>query len=144
MGAAPLALASLAPREQFRAEPERSFHAVLTVAIGAAADDVATVLKIVREMVARGADYLDNLYASLQAPAVWHLICGFGPLTRAELARALGVTRRTASQAAMVLEKADLATLRPEDRALAPKSLDGLLAASRGWKEVWGKPPLST
>lgn len=52
---------------------------------------------------------------------MWQLISGLGPLTRAELARALGVTRRTASQAARALEKADLAALRPGDHALAPK-----------------------
>ena len=56
-----------------------------------------------------------------QAPAVWQLISGLGPLTRAELARALSVTRRTASQAATALGKADLAILRPGDHALAPK-----------------------
>nr|WP_231472228.1 helix-turn-helix domain-containing protein [Novosphingobium sp. CECT 9465] len=72
-------------------------------------------------MVARGDEHLADLYASSQTPAVWHLICGLGPLTRAELARALGVTRRTASQAAVALEKAGLATLRPGDHALAPK-----------------------
>lgn len=121
MGAAPLALAGLAPRSLFRSEPERPFPALLAVAISAAAGDVATDLKSVREMVASGEERLDNLYASSQAPAVWHLICGLGPLTRAELARALGVTRRTASQAAMVLEKADLAAVRPGDHALAPK-----------------------
>lgn len=60
-----------------------------------------------------------------QPTAVWRLISGLGPLTRAELARALGVTRRTASQAATALEKADLATLRPGDHALAPKSASG-------------------
>lgn len=121
MGAAPLALAGLAPRSLFRSEPERPFPALLAVAISAAAGDVATDLKSVREMVASGEERLDNLYASSQAPAVWHLICGLGPLTRAELARALGVTRRTASQAAMALEKANLAAVRPGDHALAPK-----------------------
>lgn len=55
------------------------------------------------------------------APAMWQLIGGLGPLTRAELARALGVTRRTASQAAQALDKAGLAALRPGDHALVPK-----------------------
>jgi len=53
---------------------------------------------------------------------VWKLIAGLGPLTRAELARALSVTRRTASQAATALQRADLATLRPGDHALASKT----------------------
>jgi Mn-dependent DtxR family transcriptional regulator len=72
-------------------------------------------------MVGRGEERLSGLYASSQAPAMWQMIGGLGPLTRAELARALGVTRRTASQAATALEKANLATLRPGDHALAPK-----------------------
>jgi len=120
LGAAPLALAGLAPRSMFRAEPEHPLPSLLGAAIGVAASDVATDLAAVTAMVARGEECLAGLYASSQAPAMWQLIGGLGPLTRAELARALGVTRRTASQAAMALEKADLATLRPGDHALAP------------------------
>ena len=122
LGAAPLALAGLAPRSLFRAEPESPLPALLGRAITAAAADVATDLAAVRAALALGDERLAGLYASSQAPAVWQLIAGLGPLTRAELARALGVTRRTASQAATVLEKADLATLRPGDHALAPKT----------------------
>lgn len=55
---------------------------------------------------------------SCLAASVWRLLSGLGPLTRAELARALGVTKRTASQAAQALIKADLATLLPSDGAL--------------------------
>lgn len=121
LGAAPLALAGLTPRALFRAEPESPLPALLASAIGAAAGDVATDLAGVTAMVARGDERLADLYASSQAPAMWQLISGLGPLTRAELARALGVTRRTASQAARALEKADLAALRPGDHALTPK-----------------------
>lgn len=120
LGAAPLALAGLASRALFRAEPERPLPTLLASAIGAAAGDVGADLAAVTAMVARGEERLAGLYASSQAPAMWQLIGGLGPLTRAELARALGVTRRTASQAATALEKADLATLRPGDHALAP------------------------
>ena len=122
LGAAPLALAGLAPRALFRAEPESPLPALLTQAIGAAADVVATDLAEVRAAVAMGDERLAGLYASSQAPAVWQLIAGLGPLTRAELARGLGVTRRTASQAATALEQADLAMLRPGDHALTPKA----------------------
>ena len=125
LGAAPLAVAGLAPRNLFKAEPERPLPALLAQAIGAAAADVATDLAAIRRDLALGDERLAGLYASSQAPAVWRLISGLGPLTRAELARALGVTRRTASQAATALEKADLATLRPGDHALAPKSASG-------------------
>ena len=121
LGAAPLALAGLAPRKAFKAEPERPFPALLAEAIGAAAADVTADLAAVRSALALGEERLAGLYASSQAPVVWQLISGLGPLTRAELARALGVTRRTASQAATALDKADLAMLRPGDHALAPK-----------------------
>lgn len=122
LGAAPLALAGLAPRGAFRAELESPLRSVLTQAIDTAADDVATDLAAVRVALALGGERLAGLYASSQAPAAWQLIAGLGPLTRAELARALGVTRRTASQAAQALEQADLAMLRPGDHALAPKA----------------------
>ena len=122
LGPAPLALVGLAPRGAFRAELESPLPTLLASAIGAAAEAVATDLAAVRAAVALGDERLAELYASSQAPAVWQLICGLGPLTRAELARALGVTRRTASQAAQALEQADLAMLRPGDHALAPKA----------------------
>lgn len=122
LGAAPLALAGLAPRSLFRAEPESPLPALLSQAINTAAADVATDLAAVRAALALGNERLASLYASSQAPAVWQLIAGLGPLTRAELARALGVTRRTASQAATALEKAELAALRSGDHALAPKT----------------------
>nr|AAD03871.1 unknown [Novosphingobium aromaticivorans] len=120
LGAAPLALAGLAPRSLFKADLERPLSALLTSAIDAAATDVATDLAAVRTALALGDERLAGLYASSQAPAVWQLILSLGPLTRAELARALDVTRRTASQAAAALDRADLATLRPGDHALAP------------------------
>ena len=122
LGAAPLALAGLAPRAAFRAELESPLRSVLTKAIGTAADDLATDLAAVRAALALGDERLAGLYASSQAPVVWQLIAALGPLTRAELARALGVTRRTASQAANALEKADLAMLRAGDQALAAKT----------------------
>lgn len=131
LGAAPLALAGLAPRALFRAEPESPLPALLASAIGAAAGDVASDLAAVAAMVARGDERLADLYASSQAPAMWQLISGLGPLTRAELARALGVTRRTASQAAQALEKADLAAPAPRRPCAGPQTpLDGLLRAS--------------
>lgn len=122
LGAAPLALAGLAPRSLFKVDLERPLPALLTSAISAASADVAIDLTTVRAALTLGDERLAGLYASSQAPAVWHLISGLGPLTRAELARALDVTRRTASQAATALDKADLATLRPGDQALAPKA----------------------
>lgn len=112
LGAAPLALAGLAPRSLFRAEPESPLRAILNRTIAAAAADVTTDLAAVRTALELGHDRLAGLYASSQAPAVWQLIVGLGPLTRAELARALGVTRRNASQAATVLGKTSSAASR--------------------------------
>lgn len=122
LGAAPLALAGLAPRSLFKAEPERPLPTLLAEALGAAAADVATDLATVRAALVLGDERLARLYASSQARSVWQLISGLGPLTRAELARALSVTRRTASQAATALDKAGLATLRAGDHALIPTS----------------------
>jgi len=136
LGAAPLALAGLAPRSLFKAEPERPLPALLAQAIGAAAADVAIDLTAVRTALALGDERLAGLYASSQAPAVWRLISGLGPLTRAELARALAVTPRTASQAATALDKTDLAALRPGDHALAPKRLPGPPEAPYGTRET--------
>ncbi|AYO75961.1 hypothetical protein [Sphingobium yanoikuyae] len=121
LGAAPLALAGLAPRSLFKVDLERPLPALLAQAIATAAADVAADLAAVRTALALGDERLAGLYASSQAPAVWRLIVGLGPLTRAELARALDVTRRTASQAATALARAELASLRPGDHALAPK-----------------------
>lgn len=122
LGAAPLALAGLSPRSLFKAEPERPLPALLAEAIGVSAADVVTDLAAVRTALALGDERLAGLYASSQAPAVWQLIVSLGPLTRAELARGLDVTRRTASQAATALARADLASLRPGDHALTPKA----------------------
>jgi CRP-like cAMP-binding protein len=66
----------------------------------------------------RAEGVLSGLYASSRAPDAWTLLLGLGPLTRAELARMLGVTKRTASQGANALVKAGLATLRGSDGAL--------------------------
>lgn len=46
------------------------------------------------------------------------LLLGLGPLTRAEIARALDVTPRTASHCADALVEAGLAVFREHDRAL--------------------------
>lgn len=120
LGAAPLALGGLAPRALFRAEPVSPLHALLSETVSTAAAELAADLAAMRAAFALGSERLAGLYASSQAPSAWRLIAGLGPLTRAELARALAVTRRTASQAAIALENAGLAALRPGDHALTP------------------------
>ncbi len=118
LGAAPLALAGLAPRKVFRPEPEDPIPAILRGALGYAAQQLRADLDEARQGLVLAEERLAGLYASSRAPDAWRLLLGLGPLTRAELARALKVTKRTASQAALALVKADLATLRPGDGAL--------------------------
>lgn len=123
LGAAPLALVALAPRMVFRAEPEDPVPAILRAALGQAVQQLRADLGEIRQGLALAEERLSHLYASSRATDAWCLLVGLGPLTRAELARALGVTKRTASQSAQALIKAGLATLRPGDGAL--QCLDG-------------------
>jgi hypothetical protein len=118
LGAAPLALAGLAPRAAFRAEPEAPLPRTLQEALATSCGHLRADLDAIRSGIALADRRLSGLYASSRAPDAWHLLLGLGPLTRAELARALGVTKRTASQAAQALITADLTSLRPSDGAL--------------------------
>ena len=118
LGGAPLALAGLSPRGAFRPEPEDPIPAILREAVATAATKTRTDLEDLRSGIALADERLSGLYASSRAPTVWRLLLGLGPLTRAELARALGVTKRTASQAALALEQAGLVELRVGDAAL--------------------------
>ena len=118
LGAAPLALAGLAPRSAFRSEPEDPLPATLRESVTTACGHLRADLGAIRTGVALADVRLSGLYASSRAPDAWRLLLGLGPLTRAELARGLGVTKRTASQAAQALLKADLADLWPGDGAL--------------------------
>lgn len=120
LGAAPLTLAGLAPRGVFRPEPEDPILAILRKTVATAVTRVRGDLDAAQRGFKLAEGALSGLYASSRAPDAWQLLLGLGPLTRAELARALSVTRRTASQAAVALEKAGLATLRPGDHTLAP------------------------
>ena len=120
LGAAPLALAGLTPRSVFRPEPEAPLPATLQAAVAAAGGHLRADLDAIRSGIALGEERLSGLYASSRAPDAWRLLVGLGPLTRAELARALGVTKRTASQAARALELAGLIAPPAPDRALQP------------------------
>ena len=120
LGAAPLALAGLTPRELFRPEPEREAGVILGEAMAAAAARVAADLNAAHHGVDLGQARLAGRYASSRARDAWALLLGLGPLTRAELARALRTTARTASQVALALASAELVTVRPGDGALMP------------------------
>ena len=120
LGTAPLALAGLAPRAVFRTQPEDPLPAALQEAVTTACGHLRADLAAIRSGMALADARLSGLYASSRAPAAWRLLLGLGPLTRAELARALDVTKRTASQAARALELAGLIAPPAPDRALQP------------------------
>jgi DNA-binding transcriptional ArsR family regulator len=108
LGAAPLALAGLLPREAFKSMRERSDPAILADALCTGAAAVRTDIIGARAAVDLGKARLAGANRSSRARDAWLLLAGLGPLTRAEIARALDVTKRTASQAAATLEEAGL------------------------------------
>ena len=118
LGAAQLALAGLAPRMVFRAEPDAPLPALLREALQASVGDLLSDLEASRRRLWLGEERLASLYASSRARDAWRLVIGLGPLTRAEIARGLGVTKRTASQVAAALVEAKLITVRQGDAAL--------------------------
>lgn len=120
LGAAPLALAGLTPRSVFRSEPEDPIAALLAAASSDAARWVRQDLQELHRGLEHGQERLAGRYASSHAPDAWRLLLGLGPLTRAELARALDVTPRTASQAAAALVEAELVEPPTPERPLQP------------------------
>ena len=125
LGSAPLALAGVTPRVLFREFHEEPLPALLRSAIQTAADKAAAELRMMREAVALADKQLaGRLYASSTAPQAWRMIVSLGPLTRAELARSLGVTKRTASQSVLSLQEAGMVRLREIDSAMLPASAD--------------------
>lgn len=118
LGSAPLALAGIMPRALFRELNEDPLPAVLRSSVQAAGEKAAEDLAGMLTAIGSGEELLSGLYASSCAPRAWRVLIGLGPLTRAELARALGVTKRTASQAVSAIELAGLIKLRSSDRAV--------------------------
>lgn len=125
LGSAPLALAGIMPRALFREFHEEPLPALLRSALQTVTDKAATDLRVMREAVALADKQLaGRLYASSTAPQAWRMIVSLGPLTRAELARALGVTKRTASQSVSSLQEAGMVRLRETDSAMIPANAD--------------------
>ncbi len=120
LGAAPLSLAGLAPRSVFKAEPEDPLPTTLQEAVTTACGHLRADLDAIGSGIALAEERLSGLYASSHAPDAWHLLLGLGPLTRAELARILDVTPRTASQVALALEQAGLIESPAPERPLQP------------------------
>ncbi|WP_458732844.1 MarR family transcriptional regulator [Sphingobium xenophagum] len=120
LGAAPLALAGLMPRSVFRSEPEEPVVALLRAAACSAAHWAGQDLHVLHKGLEHGLERLSGRYASSRAPGAWGLLLGLGALTRAELARALDVTARTASQIALALVEAKLVAPPASERPLQP------------------------
>jgi DNA-binding transcriptional ArsR family regulator len=125
LGSAPLALAGIMPRALFRELHEEPLPVLLRSALQTATDKAAADLRLMREAVALADKLLSGrIYASSTAPQAWRMIVGIGPLTRAELARGLGVTKRTASQSVLSLQDAGMVLLRETDSAMIPANAD--------------------
>jgi len=113
----------LAPRSLFRPEPEASLSALLDDVLQTAVGDVQSDLGRLRRGLALGDERLAPLYASSRARDAWRLVLGLGPINRAELARGLGVTKRTASQVTAALVEAQLVAMRSGDAVLVAMKL---------------------
>lgn len=125
LGSAPLALAGIMPRALFRELHEEPLAVLLRSALETASKKAEADLRLMREAVALADKLLaGRLYASSTAPQAWRMIVGIGPLTRAELARGLGVTKRTASQSVLSLQDAGMVLLRETDSAMIPANAD--------------------
>lgn len=109
LGAAPLAFAGLLPREIFRPLRERQPGPILAEAVSGAVESIRRAVDAARMAQERDKGLADICNRSSRAPQVWRLLIGLGPLTRAETARSLHVTKKTASAAATALETAGLA-----------------------------------
>ena len=121
LGSAPIVLAGTMPRRLFKEHREEPFPAALRGALDGASASAAEDIERMRAGLDRGQGALSHLKASSTAPQAWKILIGLGPLNRAELARALQVTKRTASQAASALVMSKLVSLRQLDGALRPQ-----------------------
>ena len=124
LGSAPLALAGIMPRSLFREMNEEPLPILLGIAVRDAAVKLGTDIRRMHEALALADSRLAGLKASSNAPHAWRLIASLGPLTRSEIARALGVTKRTASQAVAALKEADMVVMRGADGAILQANAD--------------------
>jgi hypothetical protein len=120
LGSAPMALAGVMPRALFRELHEEPLPVLLGRALQATAESAAADLRAMQRAHLRAEGGLSGLYASSTAPLAWRLVAGIGPITRAELARGLGVTKRTASQSVAAMVTANMVSLRTSDGAIVP------------------------
>jgi hypothetical protein len=120
LGSAPMALAGVMPRALFRELHEEPLPVLLGRALQATAESAGADLRAMQRAHLQAKRALSGLYASSTAPLAWRLVAGIGPLTRAELARGLGVTKRTASQSVAAMVTASMVSLRTSDGAIVP------------------------
>lgn len=119
LGGSGVVFAGLAPRSLFRPLREVTIERIIADSIAHAAATVSLDLDDIVRAEALGGERLAARYSSSQALRCWRALVGLGPMTRAEIARALGVTKRTSSQASDVLEGAGLAQIQGRYGALA-------------------------
>lgn len=124
IGSAPLALTGIMPRTVFRELHEEPLPTLLRAALQASCKKAEADLHTIRQALMLADKALAGQYSSSTAPRAWRLIASLGPITRAELARSLTVTKRTASQSAASLTKAGIMRLRSADGAMVPASAD--------------------
>lgn len=124
MGSAPLALAGIMPRTVFRELHDSPLPALLASALQEASENAVADLRVMQQVIVQADSLLSGLYASSTAPQVWRMIVSLGPLTRAEIARGLQVTRRTASQSVASLQNAGMVIMRQPDGAMIAASAD--------------------
>jgi hypothetical protein len=120
LGSAPMAIVGVMPRALFRELHEEPLPVLLGRALQATAESAATDLRAMQRAHLQAEEALSGLYASSTAPLAWRLVAGIGPVTRAELARGLGVTKRTASQSVAAMVTASMVSLRTSDGAIVP------------------------
>lgn len=121
LGSTPIVLAGIMPRRLFKEDREEPFPAALRDALDEASASAAQDIRRLRAGLGQAQGALSHLNASSTAPKAWQILIGLGPLNRAELARALQVTKRTASQAASALVMPKLVSMRQLDGALLPQ-----------------------
>jgi hypothetical protein len=124
MGSAPLALCGLLPRRLFRELQEEPLQAALRAALDEASASATADLDRMRVALSRAQEAFSSLNASSTAPQAWRVLIGLGPLNRAELARALAITKRTSSLSVGALQTAGLLSLRESDGAIISANAD--------------------
>lgn len=109
LGGGAYVFAGLAPRALFRPLRETPIPRLVRQSLAASIAAVAADVDVCVKAEKLGTEHLADRNASSRALGSWRFLIAMGPLTRAEMARGMRITKRTASQAALALEAAGLA-----------------------------------